>query len=247
MDETKNTISIRECFQIIKQHYLMTASIILFSIMVSCSYYFLSPKVYNSIAVIQIGQVWQLGQLGRIEEAATAATQLKMKWMGGPLPRLESIDAAHPNNIILKASASSATEAQQLLYKIGNLLIAEHQDYFKKRMDIAEYGIKSQKDLLVQLETVEKEHNDLGPSNSERILGRMKVLEMKLGVQSQILSYELAVSGHTIFPTRWLNEPNLPNRPSSPNLTRASLLALLSLVGSTMVVIIKQRWFSKSA
>ena len=206
-----------------------------------------NPPIYESRAVLEIGQVTELGVLEnrgsmiqRLEEAYRVEDS--SEGVRG-LPQISSVGfdkKSAPNAVTLTAQAYSAAEAQSFLRLMTDNIVAQHQKFFEQALQVYQKQVDN---IDSQLEANDMQVEQL----SERILGlektdpsqaaflaveKAKTLAQKPELLDRKIKLSMAMSAPRSQPTTYLREPTLPINKIKPK--RAMYLTMAVIVGAIL-------------
>jgi len=167
-------ITLKDIWNVLAKHKVLVLAMPLASLLVATTYLLITPAIFESQAVIQIGQVGQaihvgqLGQviqvgqaiqIGQIETPAILVQRLREQYRVGDddaimvMPRISDIrlDKKGANFIILLAQDYSAKGAQKQLAQAVQALLAEHEKRYHQAMDTQQQRLQSRDKQMQQL------------------------------------------------------------------------------------------------
>jgi len=208
----------------------------LLTITSACIYLYVSPEIFESRSVIQIGQMAQVVQLAQgtntaqglptlqslpIESPSGLVVRLKEQYRVNDssegaviLPLLSSveIERGNPEILILKARAYSPAEAKAFLTGVTVELIARHDKLLNADRSREKNEIER---LHKQIALIDKEINILGDVNGvSATFTTNQILDYRLKLEEKLVSAEKRISEPYQRPTRILREPTQPVEPA---------------------------------
>ncbi len=204
----------------------------------------ITKPVYESRAVLGVGQVGQVGQVEapqllvqrlkeeyRVKDESEGVTKLPA------IKEVKTMEKTLPNGVEITAQAHNAEEARQFLAGVMAKVIRQHQKLFTMARD------EQQK----QLEMLQKRRDDIEQilllvrhrmsttAGSDAALAGLLTLEQERllqqlpQIEQQQVALRLAMSELQSKPTVLLRQPTLPVKPAKPK--PALYLALAAVLG----------------
>lgn len=212
----------------------------------------MTPAVYESRAVIQIGEVD-----GVLEAPQHLVHRLREEVgldnpVSRPLPRLEAVEwdrRAGGDVITLRARAGSPDAAQQQLQTVVDALLESHRTIYQNML-----ASKTQRrDALLAERQALREHRDaietiidtareVSPQQASFLIMESRAVGGRINSMSnQIDALQAALVGSRTQPTHVLREPTSPRSAVEPRVRLTLLLAgLLGLFAGTGVLLLRQ-------
>lgn len=218
-------------------------------LLVAALYLRLTPAVFESRAIIQVGQVMQVGQ---IEAPAALVWRLKEQYRVDNKDQVAempwvleiSIDKKGPGNVVsFLAQDHSAQSAQKHLTHVMQALLSEHTKLYNQSMGVPLQRLQF---LCEQKQTLNDNIKELS-THIEAVRNKDPVQAIILGIEKRSLLLEaarldadcaalqLSTSDIRSQPTKLLLEPTLPHSPSTP---KSKLILKLALVLGVMLGIV---------
>jgi capsular polysaccharide biosynthesis protein len=235
-------IDLIDLWRVLVKRKVIVLVVPIISLLAGILYLLLTPSVYESRAVIQVGQV---GQVGQVEIPAILVQRLKEKYriddktVISKMPNVKgiSLDKKGANSVItLLAQDYSAKGAQQYLTFEIQALLGEHALLYNQSMDIQRQRLQSLgkqmssvnafiEELSSHIEAVRK----LDPAQGAILaVEKGKLLTYAPDLEAQYVTLQLALSDIQSQPTTVLQNPTLPERQAKPKPMLVLVMALMS-------------------
>ncbi len=252
----EDEISLIDLWRVIVKRKKMIIGSLLLALLLVGAWLAITKPVYESRAVIGIGQVGQVGQVGQAGQAGQAGQvetpqllvqRLKEEYrvkdesegeQKFPLVKdVKTMEKSLPNGVEIIAQAYSAQEAQKFLVDVAAKVIKQHQKLF----DLARTEQQRQLDSLQnEHDRIEQalaliEHRVSSLVGSEASLAGLLTLQKDLllqrlpQIEQQQTVVRLAMSELQSRPTVLLRQPTLPINPVKPK--PGLYLALATVLG----------------
>ena len=213
---------------------------------------FLTPAVYESRAVIQIGEVD-----GVLEEPQHLVHRLREEVgldnsVSRPLPRLEAVEwdrRAGGDVITLRARAGPPDAAQQQLQTVVDALLESHSTVYQnmlasktKRRDALLAERQALREHRDAIETIIDTAREVSPQQAAFLIMESRAVGGRINSMSnQIDALQAALIGSRTQPTHVLRQPTSPQSAVEPRVRLTLLLAgLLGLFAGTGVLLLRQ-------
>ncbi|WP_170270136.1 Wzz/FepE/Etk N-terminal domain-containing protein [Heliorestis acidaminivorans] len=224
-------ISLIELWDTLVKRKLIIIGSFITVLLLSILYTFSITPVYESRAVLQVGQTVR-GQT--IEDPAILVQRLKEEYRVGdssegsrPMPRLRNIeqDRNIKNLIVFTAEGYSSEEAQAVLNNVIDKIKEEHTLKFDEEKEYTELRLTSLNEQFERLDARIISYEERISSLPDRdgalaallVLEKAKLSEVRSTYERQVMDLELAMSDNNINPTTLLREPTLTISPVKPN------------------------------
>ena len=208
----------------------------------------LSPRVYKSRAVFEIGK---LADIGKVESADKVIATLKEQYghdgnLGeGPMPRLSSLLQANENMIVLVAQAYAPEAARAYLSHVTAQLISDHQKLYdaarekiERRLREYDVAIAEIKRQLKDLEESRQNSTDAAQATVVAV-ERAQLLSALPKIQDEREKVAVSLNSIATYPSRLISDATLSKKPVAPKpvayFVFASVFGLL-LAGFLVVV-----------
>lgn len=232
-----------DLWRVLDKHRVLVLVMPILSLLVTAAYLAITPPIFESRAVIQIGQV---GQVGQIETPAVLVQRFREQYRVGEtdattaMPRVTdfSLDRKGPSNvIILLVQDHSAEGAQKYLTQVTQALLAEHTKLYSQSMDILrqrlqslDKQIKALNDHLEKLSAHIEAVGKQGPTQAAILaIEQGKLLAQIPGLEREHTTLRLSLSDIQSQPSKLLRAPTLPNSQVKPK--PKQMLALAAVLG----------------
>jgi LPS O-antigen subunit length determinant protein (WzzB/FepE family) len=210
------------------------------SLLVAAVDLFVKAPIFESRAVIQIGQI------GQIEVPAVLMKRLQEQYRvndtdsptATPMVADISLDKKGANSLItILVQDHSAEGAQRYLAQVVDALLAEHTKLYSQTMDILrqrlqslDKQIKALSDHLEKLSAHIEDVGKQGPTQAAILaIEKGKLLTEIPGLEREHTTLRLALSDIQSQPSKLLRGPTLPNSQVKPKHTQ--MLALAAILG----------------
>lgn len=236
-------ISLIDIWNVLVKRKIMVLAVLLLSLLGAGIAVIVMTPVYESRAVLQIGQI---GQIGQIESPAVVVKRL-IEQDGGldtdkqilsKTPTIKTASVEKDGNLItIVAQASTPAAAQEYLTQIADKLLREHQrllDYAQneKRQYLNLLQLRS-RDFNQAIQSLDTSLRALTDENIalEIILAqeKAKLFEQRGQLEQKQLELRMAMSELQSKPTALIKAPTLPVDPVKPR--PAFYLALAAMLG----------------
>lgn len=216
------------------------------SLLVAAVYLLITPDVFESRAVIQVGQVGQVEAPAILVQRLKEQCRVDDKGAATEMPRVTdiSVDKKGASNVItILAQDNSAEGAQKHLTQVMQALLAEHAKLYNQAMDAQRQRLQSlnkqrqavndyYETLSAHIEAVRKQN----PAQAAILaIEKGKLLTDAPRLESEYTALQLAMSDIQSQPTKLLREPTLPDRQTKP---KSMLVLVLAFVLGFMLGII---------
>lgn len=243
----EDEISLIDLWRVVVRRKKLIFTSLLVTLSLVGAWIFIAEPVYESRAVLGVGQVGQAGQVGQVEAPQLLVQRLKEEYRVKDdsegvqkfpmLKEVKTMEKLLPNGVEIIAQAHDAHEAQKFLTDVTVKVVKHHQKLF-------DIGRNEQQR---QLESLQQEHDRIEQAltlvehrisllvGSEASLAGLLTLQKDLLVQrlpqiaQQQTALRLAMSELQSRPTVLLRKPTLPVDPVKPK--PALYLTLAAVVG----------------
>ncbi|MBI2779679.1 MAG: hypothetical protein HYX62_07865 [Gammaproteobacteria bacterium] len=243
----EDEISLIDLWRVIIKRKKMIIGSLLLSLLLVGAWIAITKPVYESRAVLGIGQVVQMGQVVQVEASQLLVQRLKEEYRVKDdsegeqkfpmIKEVKTMEKSLPNGVEIIAQAYEAQEAQKFLVDVAAKVIKKHQTLF-------DIGRTEQQR---QLESLQNEHDRIEQAlsliehrvsslvGSEASLAGLLTLQKDLllqrlpQIEQQQIAVRLAMSELQSRPSVLLRQPTLPIKPVKPK--PALYLALATVLG----------------
>lgn len=240
-----NALSPIDVWLILRSRKRWIVAVFVAGLAVAIAASFLTPAVYESRAVLEIGKVTGTGSgvSHAVEDPVVVVQRLREehrfedRHRPKTLPYVDSI--GHPRNssqslIALTARGRTPGEARAFLTEVTAGLLERHQKLYERTRDAKEAQLR---ELDRQIEAIEAHARrmadlvkEVGPGQAAVLtLERGNLLAALTGLRAQRTNLVLSLAASDAFPTRPIQEPTLATNPITPN--AALYLVLGSVIG----------------
>ncbi len=230
---------------LVKRKYFVLA-IPLLTVLMAIAYLSQITPIYQSRAVILVGQVRQGGQPEPLEVPAVLVMRLKERYGVGEagaaveMPRIAGITQNKsdvPNAITFLAHDRSAQGAQAYLVRVVNAVLAEHAmsltrigDASRERMQSIDRQVGMLNDYIASLSKQIETIRVTSPVQASiLVLEKGRALAEKIQFEQETTHLRLVLSGMQSQPSKLLLEPVLPVSSVDPK--RSAILSLAVVLG----------------
>jgi len=232
-------INLMDYVKVILKRKRLILVIFLIAVVAAGVFSYFSPKVYKADAFLEIGKVGEkvLEEPGQIVEKISSGIY-------GFFPGIKAKNPANTNLIIIEINSSNPQEAKDILEKINNLILEDHQKKIKGKKELLENDIEGTKRKISYLEeerkNLEAQVKILGitplekqsPNSQFAFFSIKERLEAKKeeieNLHLQINSLEKSLED--IQPTEIVKSPTISERPIKPepilNISIAGILGI---------------------
>lgn len=244
-------ISLSEIWSILLKRKLLIFIIFGGCLILTGIYLLLAKPVYESRAVIRVGQVGQEGSAGSLQNSIPLqdpdilVQKLKEEYRvdddsegARRLPLLSEVinDGKTEEKIItLTARGSSAAQAREFLTGVTDKLLEQHKQLYDQAIGLQQARLNSLKAQLQQLnETIIQYDRRINAGSNSALaailtLEKAKLAEQRPELERQISELALAMSPLYSRPSYVLRQPTLPVKPVQPK--KSLYLALAMVLG----------------
>lgn len=248
-------INLIDLWRVIAKRKVLVLAMPVLLLLVAVMYLLITPAIFESRAVIQVGQVAPIGQVGpvgQIEAPAALVQRLKEKYRvddKDPVPEMPrvteiSLNKKGPSNAVtFLVQDHSAEGAQKHLTQVMQALLAEHTTLYNQAMNAQRQRLQSlnkqmhalndySETLSAHVEAVRKQD----PAQAAILaIEKGKLLTDAPRLESEYTALQLAMSDIQSQPTKLLREPTLPNSQIKP---KSKLVLVIALVLGFMLGLI---------
>lgn len=257
-DSCYDEISLYDLLQILIRRRLIIIITFLTGLFIGGAYYIFSTPIFESRAVIQIGQINQIGASVKIEDPNLLVQRLKEKYKVEDdteglreLPFVESISYDKNGNnmmISLVAHGSTPKQTQAFLHRVTNELLSEHQQLYQgiERVYRQNYDslIAYKTDLEKRLQQLSDKTVGLnGQSDVFRtlvMLERAKISQSLSELQLEILQVETMLNKPYTYPTELIRSPTLTIKPVEPKILYLFFAGIIAIFVGVFVAYTKE-------
>jgi uncharacterized protein involved in exopolysaccharide biosynthesis len=219
---------------------------------------FVIPSVFDSRAVIQIGQIGHIirpdrpedsvqAQFRYIERPQVLVERLKQAYRVGernpptPLPRVESVEPVDRNNasglVEITARAYSAEEGQAFLRQVTGEVLEHHRTLFRHVTELhRDERVRLAAAATGMREEIARLNKELGRASSKSdaftalmLMEKARRFSELNALENEILEADLLLSPANSYESRLILEPTLRRSPAWPN--RVLIVALTAAAG----------------
>ena len=236
-------INLTDLWRVLARRKALVLAMPVLSLLVAALYLLITPAVFESRAVIQVGQV---GQVGQVEAPTVLVQRLKEQYRvddkdaPAEMPRVTDIsqDKKGSNSIItILVQEHSAEGAQKYLDQVVKNLLAEHSKRYNQAMNVQyqrlqslDKQVQALSDHIGKLSTYIEAVRPQNPAQAAIIaIEKGKLLTEVPNLEAEYTALQLALSEIQSQPSKLLREPTLPKNKTKPK--RASVLALAAVLG----------------
>lgn len=252
-DIEEEDISITQLWSVIIQQKRIILLFVVISIAITSLYVFIKKPVYESRAVIVIGQLPHQPKNLEIEAAPLFVERLKEKYRIGDeteglreYPILYSVyvdKKTVPSIITLKARANDPQEAKAFMNNIVNKEMTHHAELFNVAIKVQMSLIQSLRDQLARvdkdIEQFEQQVRSVEARESAvaaiLLMQNTELKERRDAYRRQINMLEIELLEINRWPTKVLREPTLPIQPTHPRTWYILAAGALGLIIGIMV------------
>lgn len=242
LQDMSDEINLVDLWRIFVKRRRIVIAMLVLSLLVGAGYWVYTPFVYDSRAVLQVGQV---GQDNVIEQPELLELRLKEKYKqhSDDMPRMTQINIDKKGLIVVfLAQDRTAAGAQQYLNRIMHDLLAEHDKMFHQVADIERQHLDSLGQKLARLDTISRKLSpsdppQMKPGQTERfskaietgklIVGAANIIVGAANIEDAYTKLHIALGDSLTYPTRVLSKPTMAVAPSKPNAKQLLVMALL--------------------
>jgi|GEM_PF-4815786 len=228
----EDEINLLDLWRVLVREKFLIAATALVCLGVGAIYAFTARPVYESRAVIHIGQINRIASPeemteNQIEDPDTLTQRLSLKW--GNTVRVNPLGKRLQENksfIEIMAAGTTPQSAFDLAGKVVAQVISEHRQLFDATLKVWQEQLAQMKRALGSMEDTRKSLGNESPT-VDLLLGRsnldyqMTLLAEKKGV------LELKLQPGRSYPTRLIRKPVMPQRATSPRKGRILILSLV--------------------
>jgi len=241
----EDEVSLIDLWLILVKRKMVLIGVFVLVMLAALGYLLLAKPVYESSALVQIGQIGQVGSDGKVSSNYIEAPDVLIKTLGQN-PDIQSEPGARlagasyqkrgaKNLVTVKVEASSAEAADTYLNKVLTAFIAKHKRMYESVMHVRQQRLGELESQLytyeAQLKAIDAGVMDLMSSKPEQasvlLIQKSQLIQSIADTHKEIFNLKESLSEVNTSKTVVISQSGLASSPTKPKLKMVMALSVV--------------------